>query len=79
VTYAKSSCIDSQRKSALNREVGVTDRQIYVYCNCLAEVIVKTITVEEVRYIARNGGQPDSLQRRTAQAAPKCTNSAFGR
>jgi flagellar basal body-associated protein FliL len=74
---AKEGCVSTQRQSNLNRAVGITNQQIETYCTCFADALVKTVTVDEIRYVATNGKQPDSLQDKVLQAGPKCSSVAL--
>jgi hypothetical protein len=79
VRQTKLACTASQKQSQLNRQVGVTDAQIGVYCDCYANAISKTVTVDELRYFALNGKAPASMQEKVDQTAPGCTSQAFRR
>jgi hypothetical protein len=76
---AKIGCMDTQRQSNLNRQVGITDQQIDVYCTCFASGLVNLITRDEMRYIVVNNKQPTSLEEKAARYAPTCRRAAFSK
>lgn len=76
---AKIGCVDTQRQSILNRQIGITDRQIDVYCTCFASGLVNLVTREELRYLVVNNKQAPSLEEKAARYAPTCRRAAFAR
>jgi hypothetical protein len=79
VRQTKQACAASQKQNSLNRQIGVTDAQIGVYCDCYANAISKTVTIDELRYFALNGKAPASMQEKVDQTVPGCTDQAFRR
>ena len=75
----KIGCVDTQRQSSLNHEIGITDQQIDVYCTCFASGLVNLVTREELRYIVVNNRQPPSLEEKAARYAPTCRQAAFAK
>jgi hypothetical protein len=70
---AKLSCLDSQHASKFRSEIGITDREISVYCGCVSEATAASMTADELTYIATNGKAPQPLQDRAAQlGTPNC-------
>jgi hypothetical protein len=74
---AKLSCLDSQHASKFKSEVGITDREVSVYCGCVSEATAASVTTDELTYIATNGKAPQPLQERAAQLGRPC-RSLFG-
>jgi hypothetical protein len=74
---AKLNCLDSQHASRFKSEVGITEREILVYCGCVSEAAAASVTADELTYIATNGKAPPPLQERAAQLARPC-RSLFG-
>lgn len=69
---AKLSCLDSQHASRFKSEVGITDREVIVYCGCVSEATAASVTTDELTYIAANGRAPQPLQERAAQLGQSC-------
>jgi hypothetical protein len=69
---AKLSCLDSQHASKFKSEVGITEREVSIYCGCVSEATAASVTADELTYIATNGKAPPSLQERAAQLARPC-------
>jgi len=69
---AKLSCLDSQHANKFKSEVGITDREIFLYCGCVSKGTVASATSEELTYIATNGIAPQPLQERAAQLGEPC-------
>jgi hypothetical protein len=69
---AKLSCLDSQHASKFKSEVGITEREVSVYCGCVSEATAASVTADELTYIAANGKAPPPLQERAAQLARPC-------
>jgi hypothetical protein len=74
---AKLSCLDSQHASRFKSQVGITEREVLIYCGCVSEATAASVTADELTYIAANGKAPPPLQERAAQLAPPC-RSLFG-
>ena len=69
---AKLSCLDSQRTSRFKSELGISEREISVYCGCVSEATAASVTTDELIYIVTNGKVPEPLQERVAQLARPC-------
>jgi hypothetical protein len=69
---AKLSCLDSQHASKFKSEVGITEREVSIYCGCVSEATAASVTADELTYIATNGKAPPPLQERAAQLARPC-------
>jgi hypothetical protein len=69
---AKLSCLDSQHASKFKSEVGITEREVSVYCGCVSEAAAASVTTDELTYIATNGKAPQPLQERAAQLGRPC-------
>jgi hypothetical protein len=68
----KLSCLDSQRTSRFKSELGISEREISVYCGCVSEATAASVTTDELIYIVTNGKTPEPLQERVAQLARPC-------
>lgn len=73
------SCEKNQRSNKLTSQIGLTDKAINAYCNCMAERMAKEITVDEVKYAATTGKQPESVQDKALRIAPGCSNMAIAK
>ena len=69
---AKLSCLDSQRANKFNSQIGITDREISIYCGCVSEIAASTMTPDELTYIATVGTTPPPLHERAAQLGRPC-------
>ena len=69
---AKLSCLESQHASKFKSVVGITEREVSVYCGCVSEATAASITADELTYIAMNGKAPQPLQERAALLARPC-------
>ena len=69
---AKLSCMDSQRASRFRTELGISEREISVYCGCVSEATAASATTDELTYIATNGMAPQPLQERVVQLGQPC-------
>ena len=70
---AKLNCIDSQHASRFRGEVGITDREISVYCGCVSEATVASATPDDLTFISVNGKAPQPLQERAAEFGRPCS------
>src|ERR1700674_5051258 len=69
---AKLGCLDSQHANKFRSELGITEREISVYCGCVSDATAASVTIEELAYIAENGKAPQPLQERATQLARPC-------
>jgi hypothetical protein len=69
---AKLSFLDSQHANKFKNEVGITDREILLYCGCVSEATAASATSDELTYIATSGRAPQPLQERAAQLGAPC-------
>lgn len=69
---SKLSCLDSEHASKFRTEVGITEREISLYCGCVSEALAASITSDELTYIATNGQAPQAVQERTAVMGRPC-------
>jgi hypothetical protein len=76
---AKLSCLDSQHANKFRSEIGITDREISVYCGCVSEATAASVTTDELTYIAENGKAPQPLQERAGQLGQACRHLIVGR
>jgi hypothetical protein len=53
---AKFSCLDNQHASKFRSELGISEREISVYCGCVSEPTAASATTDELTYIVTNGG-----------------------
>ena len=76
---AKLSCLDGQHANKFRSEVGITDREISAYCNCVSEATASSITPDDVTFIATNGKAPQPLQERAVQLGRPCSRLLVGK
>ena len=69
---AKLSCLDSQHAAKFRSQVGITEREVLIYCGCVSEAMAQSATTDELTYIATNGKAPQDLQERAAQIGRPC-------
>jgi hypothetical protein len=69
---AKLSCLDNQHASRFRSELGISEREISVYCGCVSEATAASATTDELTYIVTNGLAPQPLQERVAQLGQPC-------
>jgi len=69
---AKLSCLDNQHASRFKSELGISEREISVYCGCVSEATAASATTDELTYIVTNGMAPQPLQERVAQLGQPC-------
>ena len=73
ISSVKSGCIKTQQQADLNRQLGVTDRQIVAHCDCYATYVSRVVEMEELRYYARNGKMPETFARKLPAAYQACS------
>jgi hypothetical protein len=61
----------------LNRQLGVTDKQIVAYCDCYATYVLRVVEMEELRYYARNGKIPETFARKLPAAYQACSSKSL--
>ena len=71
---SKLSCLDIQHTNKFRSEVGITDREISVYCGCISEATAAAVTPDELTYIATNGKPPARLPERVVQLGRPCSH-----
>jgi hypothetical protein len=76
---AKLSCLDSQHASKFRSEIGITEREVSVYCGCVSEATAASITTDELTYIATNGKAPQPVQERAVQLGQTCRRLIMGK
>jgi hypothetical protein len=69
---SKLGCLDSQHASKFRGEIGITEREISLYCGCVSEALAASTTSDELIYIATNGQVPPALQERAADMGRPC-------
>ncbi len=69
---SKLSCLDSQHASKFRTEIGITEREISLYCGCVSEALAASTTSDELTYIATNGQAPQAVQERAAEMGRPC-------
>jgi hypothetical protein len=69
---SKLSCLDSEHASKFRTEVGITEREISLYCGCVSEALAASTTPGEMTYIATNGQAPKAIQERAAEIGRPC-------
>ncbi len=79
IRAAKLACVERQQQSSLNRQAGATIQQIAAYCDCVIGALARSITIDEVVDMAKNGKPSASLQEKGDRLAPGCSRSVLGR
>jgi hypothetical protein len=69
---SKLSCLDSEHASKFRTEVGITEREISLYCGCVSEALAASTTSDELTDIATNGQVPQAVQERAAEMGRPC-------
>ena len=69
---SKLSCLDSEHANKFRSQVGITEREISLYCGCVSEALAASITSDELTYIATNGQTPQAVQERAAEMGRPC-------
>lgn len=69
---SKLSCLDSEHASKFKTEVGITEREISLYCSCVSEALAASATPDELTFIATNGQAPQAIQERAAEMGRPC-------
>ena len=72
VSDTKLSCIDSQHASRFRGEIGITDREISIFCGCVSEATAASATPDDLTYIATNGKAPQPMQERAVELGRPC-------
>jgi hypothetical protein len=76
---AKLSCLDTQHASKFRSEVGITDREISIYCGCISEAIAAAVTPDELTYIVTSGKTPERSQEQAVQLGRPCSHLLRGK
>jgi hypothetical protein len=69
---SKLSCLDSEHASKFRTEIGITERQISLYCGCVSEALAASTTSDELTDIATNGQVPLAIRERAAEMGRPC-------
>jgi hypothetical protein len=69
---SKLSCLDSEHANKFRSQVGITEREISLFCGCVSEALAASITSDELTYIATNGQTPQAVQDRAAEMGRPC-------
>jgi hypothetical protein len=69
---SKLSCLDSEHASKFRTEVGITEREISLYCGCVSEALAASATPDELTFIVTNGQAPRAIQERAAEMGRPC-------
>ena len=76
---SKLSCLDSQHANKFRSELGITEREVSVYCGCVSEATAAAVTADELTYIATNGKAPPPLHERAGELGRPCRNLFVGK
>ena len=76
---AKLSCLDTQQTSKFRSEVGITDREISIYCGCISEVTAAAFTPDELTYIVTSGKPPARSPEQLTQLGRPCSHLLRGK
>jgi hypothetical protein len=71
---SRLSCLDAQHANKFRSELGITDREISIYCGCISEATAAAVTSDELTYIATNGKPPERSPERVVQLARPCSH-----
>jgi hypothetical protein len=69
---SRLSCLDSEHASKFRSEIGITERQISLYCGCVSEALAASTTSDELTNIATSGQVPSAVQERAAEMGRPC-------
>ena len=69
---SKLSCLDSEHANRFKTQVGITEREISLYCGCVSEALAASATPDELTYIVTNGQAPQAVQERAAEMGRPC-------
>ena len=69
---SKLSCLDSEHASKFRTEIGITEREISLYCGCVSEALAASTTSDELTDVATNGQVPTAVQARAAAMGRPC-------
>jgi hypothetical protein len=69
---SKLSCLDSEHANKFRAQVGITEREISLYCGCISEILAASVTSDELIFIATNGQTPQAIQERAAEMGRPC-------
>jgi len=78
VKSSKLECVDNQRKAAINQQLGVTEPQIKIYCDCVAEGLAKQISTDELKVLVQTGKPTDGLSDKVTRIGATCSRAALG-
>lgn len=79
VASTRRSCGASQKQSAVNVRMGVTDRQIASYCECYASSLADVITINELRDYIQRSVPSEATKAKIADIELRCWLTALGR
>lgn len=71
-----SSCIQTQKKSAVNRDAGMTDQRIQAYCDCSSKGMADEISIDEVKGLLSRQ-IPASVNEKLLQVGKRCSGLIF--
>jgi hypothetical protein len=74
---AKLSCAQKQRENPLTAKIGLSERKILAYCDCLAEGLAEAITVDELRTAVTTGKQAASFLDKTTMMGNFCSQQVL--
>jgi hypothetical protein len=69
---SKLSCLDSEHANKFRTQVGITEREISLYCGCISEALAASVTSDELTYVATNGQTPHAVQERATEMGRPC-------
>jgi hypothetical protein len=72
IRSSKLSCAQSQKANPLTPKIGLTDAKIAAYCDCYANGMAASITVDELRTMVTTGKQPSSIVDKATALGSTC-------
>jgi hypothetical protein len=77
VAGINNACLSKERSDPRNRRLGVTDKQIIEYCDCMSASAGRVLTPLEFEEAVKNNGTAgQSLQQKFNDAYPGCFSAA---
>lgn len=72
IRSSKLSCAQSQKANPLTPKIGLTDAKIAAYCDCYANGMAASITVDELRTMVSTGKHPSSIVDKATALGSSC-------
>jgi hypothetical protein len=72
IRSSKLSCAQSQKANPLTPRIGLADAKITAYCDCYANGMAASITVDELRTMVTTGKYPSSTVDKATALGSSC-------